>query len=343
VQVGGIVDLRGGVATAATAGGTVAGGGGPGALRIGEGTSSPDTIAILAPVAATGGDGDVTAGKGGTFTAEPDTGNVTVKGAHEIDVGGGSGLTSAGAGGQVSISARTEVGKGSVQVDGEISAGGGDIRAGGMGPGGAAGRIDLQLMPDKGNATVGASGKLAANGGRSGGTGVAGGGGHVFVFTKDGDITIAGTISVVGGFAPDAGGTGGLGGFVNLFSDNNFNGDVSKLGDLLVTPTGVVDASGGDGTIGGSARNDGIPGEVAIFPDPMERYAILFNCDGVHGETINWMDNQGRMIARGGKHNGNGGDISYHGIAPDGTDKVPPGMMDNAGDGTGAPGDFDSE
>jgi hypothetical protein len=230
-----------------------------------------------------------------------------------------------------------------VTVSGEISAGGGHVRTGGNGPGGAAGRIDFQIVPTLGPINVLATGKLMAVGGRSGGTGVAGGGGHVFLFTKDGDITMGGSIGVMGGDAPDAGGTGGLGGFVNLFSDNNFNGDVSSLGNLLVTKTGMVDASGGAGTIGGSARNDGIEGQVAIFPDARERIAILFNCDGVHGETINWMENEGRMVARGGLHNGSGGDISYHGIGKAGNEKVAPGDMDIHGDGNGHPGDFDSE
>jgi hypothetical protein len=342
VEIGAVIDARGGVATAATAGGVVAGGA-AGGLRVGEGASSPASITVLGPIQATGGDGDTIGGKGGTFTAAPDTGNATVAGLGAIDVAGGSAMTTPGQGGQVSISARTEDSSGGVTVSGEISAAGGSVRAGGNGPGGAAGRIDFQLISTLGAIDVLPSGKLLAVGGRSGGAGVAGGGGHIFLFTKDGDLTVAGTIGVMGGDAPDPGGTGGLGGFVNLFSDNNFNGDVSSLGNLLVTKTGLVDASGGAGSIGGSARNDGIAGQVAIFPDAKERIAILFNCDGVHGETINWMENEGRMVARGGAHNGNGGDISYHGIGRAGNEQVAPGEMDIRGDGTGNSGDFDSE
>ena len=48
------------------------------------------------------------------------------------------------------------------------------------------------------------TGKITVEGGKSGGNGIAGGGGHVWLFTKDGDVTIAGTISVRGGDAPDA-------------------------------------------------------------------------------------------------------------------------------------------
>ena len=342
VEIGAVIDARGGVATAATAGGVVAGGA-AGGLRVGEGASSPASITVLGPIVASGGDGDTIGGNGGSFTAAPDTGNVTVAGVGAIDVAGGSAMTTPGQGGQVSISARTEDSSGGVTVSGDISAAGGDVRAGGDGPGGDAGRIDFQLVPTLGPIDILASGKLLAVGGHAGGAKVAGGGGHIFLFTKDGDLTVRGTIGVMGGDAPDTGGTGGLGGFVNLFSDNNFNADDSKLGNLLVAKTGLVDASGGAGTIGGSARNDGIEGQVAIFPDAKERIAILFNCDGVHGETINWMENEGRMVARGGAHNGNGGDISYHGIGRAGNEKVAPGEMDIRADGTGKSGDFDSE
>ena len=103
---------------------------------------------------------------------------------------------------------------------------------------------------------------------------------------------------------------------IYLFSDDNHNAvDVGK-GNLLIAETGKLDASGGDGTIGGSARNDGIAGEVAPFPEEQEKIAIFLNCDGQHGETRNWMLNSGILIARGGVHGGSGGDIVYHGIGP---------------------------
>ena len=64
------------------------------------------------------------------------------------------------------------------------------------------------------------------------------------------------------------------------------------------------------------------------------------------------MDNQGRLIARGGVHNGNGGDITYHGIGPgqlgmdtdgSGNHHPPPGNQDMSGDGTGQAGDYGGE
>ena len=101
---------------------------------------------------------------------------------------------------------------------------------------------------------------------------MAGGGGHVFLFTNDGDLTMAGTITVIGGDAPDPGGTGGLGGLVVLWSDRNGNANEVDTGNLLIAPTGLIDASGGNGTIGGSARSDGISSSGApSFPTSRRR------------------------------------------------------------------------
>ena len=194
--------------------------------------------------------------------------------------------------------------------------------------------------------------KITVEGGASGGTGTAGGGGHVWFFTKDGDATIAGTISVRGGDAPDPGGVGGDGGMIYFFTDNNHNATTVCKGNLVVAATGVMDASGGDGATGGSGRNDGIQGLVAAFPDNQEEISIFLNCDGEHGNTCNWMENDGLLVARGGVHNGTGGDIVYHGIPPgvlgtpspdSGDYPVPSGNISNEGDGTGLPGDFDGE
>ena len=138
---------------------------------------------------------------------------------------------------------------------------------------------------------------------------------------------MGGKLSLRGGDARDPGGTGGLGGAVDIFSDANYDG---IGGHLLIATTGVIDASGGAGTIGGSGRNNG-GGGVAAFPDEMEMIAVLINCDGKHGTTENWLDNRGLIIARGGAANGNGGDIIYHGISPDRDSSPPSGNIDNAG------------
>jgi hypothetical protein len=223
---------------------------------------------------------------------------------------------------------------------------------GGSGKGADGGRVDMELTPTDGAVMVDMAAKITVEGGASGGTGTAGGGGHVWFWTKDGDATIAGTISVRGGVAPDPGGVGGEGGMIYVFTDNNHNATAVCKGNLLVATTGIMDASGGNGATGGSGRNDGIQGLVATFPDQQEEIAIFLNCDGAHGNTCNWMENDGLLVAGGGVHNGAGGDIVYHGIPPgvlgtpsadSGDYPVPSGNISNKGDGTGLPGDFDGE
>jgi hypothetical protein len=150
---------------------------------------------------------------------------------------------------------------------------------------------------------------------------------------------VKGKLTLRGGDAPDPGGAGGLGGAVNIFSDNNHEG---YGGNLLLDTTCVIDASGGSGSTGGDARHDNTD-SVASFPDNQEEIAVLINCDGMHGNTHNWLQNSGMIVARGGAPNGNGGDVAYHGIAPDGSVSPPPGNVDTSGSGSGAAGDFRGE
>jgi hypothetical protein len=347
VMLGGTMDARGGLASAPAGTAT---GGAAGFVRIGE-TAAPTTLVVLVPIIATGGDGDLAGGAGGTFTPEPISGNLSIAGPRAVDVSGGSSLAAPGVGGLVQAGPRQDPGSGAIVVSGDVIASGGSVRKGGTGNGADAGKVDWETRPTLGPITVTATGTITADGGSSGGAAVAGGGGHIWLFTKDGDLTVAGKVSARGGKAPDPGGTGGLGGMVYFFSDNNHNALTSSLGNLLVDTTGVVDASGGDGETGGSARNH--PGGWPNFPEEQEEIAIFFNCDGVHGETHNWMENRGHLIARGGVHNGDGGDVVYHGIGPGqyGTPDdpgqsqhhPPSGNLDNAGDGTGTQGDYAGE
>jgi len=350
VTLGGVIDARGGPAVATAPGGAVAGGA-AGSVHVGE-TAPPPTISLLVPLVASGGDGVASAGAGGTVTPAPGTGNVNIAGPTAIDLRGGNSMSAPGAGGLLNGGARTDPGSGSVHITGEIDASGGAIMMGGSGNGADGGRIDMELIPTDGAVLIDMAAKLTVEGGASGGTGTAGGGGHVWFWTKDGDETIAGTISVRGGDAPDPGGVGGEGGMIYFFSDNNNNAVQVCKGNLLVTSTGMLDASGGDGATGGSGRNDGVQGLVATFPDHQEEISIFLNCDGEHGNTCNWMENDGLLVANGGVHNGNGGDIVYHGIPPgvlgtpspdSGDYPVPSGNISNKGDGTGLPGDFDGE
>jgi len=349
VDIGGLVDARGGLATASGSGGSVMGGA-AGNVRVGE-KKEPTSIIVRVPVLAMGGAGNGTGGPGGTVTPEPGTGGVNVAGARAIDVSGGDSEAAPGAGGNVNGGPRQETG-GGLHISGEILANGGSISKGGSGNGADGGRVDIELVPTNGAVMLEQSAKITADGGKSAGGGVAGGGGHVWLFTMDGDLTVAGTITVLGGDGTDGNGTGGGGGMIYLFSDNNHNGVDVGLGNLLIDTTGVLNASGGNGATGGSARNDGIADQVAPFPEEQETFAIFLNCDGQHGETRNWMQNNGMLIARGGVHNGNGGDITYHGIGPgqrdmptdgSGNHHPPAGNQDRSGDGTGLPGDFGDE
>jgi hypothetical protein len=296
----------------------------------------------LGPNTATGGQGQTRGGKGGSFRAAPQTGNVVVRGTRAIDVSGANAGAIPGAAGTVFISGSVESSSGGVEVQGEIFADGGNVLSGGAGAGGAAGRIEVPLVPIGGGIQVGASGKLSTVGGRSGGAAVAGAGGEVSLFTNDGHLTLAGAIIATGGEAPDPGGTGGLGGKVILWSDQNGNANRVNSGNLLIAPTGLVDASGGGGAIGGSARNDGRRDSVAGFPEEGDKIAVLIDCDNVSGPTLTWLENQGRVVARGGASNGDGGDIMFHGRMSDGREPVS-GNIDIAGHGSGRPGDFGSD
>jgi hypothetical protein len=151
---------------------------------------------------------------------------------------------------------------------------------------------------------------------------------------------MSGSLSARGGAARDPGGVGGLGGHVNIFTDNNFDG---VGGNLTVTPEGVIDVSGGAGTTGGSARNDGTT-DVATFPEDQELIAVLLNADGIHGTPLNGViDNQGVLIARGGEANGAGGDIAFHGEGTGGLHDPLGGRLEMGGNGAGPEGQFASE
>jgi hypothetical protein len=349
VQLGGVVDARGGAATG-TGGGSLSGGA-AGEIHIGE-MAPPTAITIFTPVDASGGPGGASAGTGGTITPAPGTGNVNVAGKMELNLRGGDSMSAPGAGGLLNGGGRTDPGSGGVHISGEIDASGGSIMMGGNGSGADGGRVDMELVPTDGAVTIDAGAKITVKGGTAHGGGTAGGGGHVWFFTKDGDETISGTIDVSGGDAPDPGGIGGGSGMIYFLSDNNHNAVQVCKGNLWVTSTGLLVSSGGSGSTGGNGRSDGMAGHVASFPDHQEEIAIFLNCDAEHGNTCNWMKNDGQLTSRGGVHNGNGGDVVYHGIPPgvlgtggpnSGDYPVPPGKVDTGGDGSGQAGDFDGQ
>jgi hypothetical protein len=336
VQAANLVDARGG---AGVAGNAIAGP--PGAIQVGE-TTPPSLVNVSVPLSARGGAGGVSGGNGGSLMFEPLMGNLVIAGS--VDFSGGAASAQPGNGGTFVGQAGAGAGDhpvdgGDIMITGRLSGNGGSVIAGGSGNGGVAGTVTIEPVSILGALIVDSAATVTLDGGASGGAGIAGGGGHLFFTTSDGDLTMGGKLSLRGGDAPDAGGAGGLGGAVDIFSDANYDG---LGGHLLIDVSGLIDASGGMGSIGGSARNDG-NGGVASFPDNMEQIAVLINCDGKHGTTDNWLENRGLIVARGGAANGNGGDIVYHGISPDRDASPPSGNIDNASSGAGRPGDFDGE
>jgi len=187
---------------------------------------------------------------------------------------------------------------------------------------------------------------VQADGGDARGAGTAGAGGMIYLFTIHGTASIHGNVFARGGAAADPGGTGGGGGFIYIFTGD---GHDRMSGVLRVETDGVVDASGGAGSIGGSARNDGNAGSVGEFPAVqddeyrVDNIAILINSDGVHGSDHGFIDQSGMVIARGGAANGSGGDVAFHGRREDGNETPLPGNMDLSADGTGVEGDFAGE
>jgi len=333
VVLAGLVRLRGGAATGNAAGGaaatlrieaagavqlggTIDGRGGPstgggdggpaGAIHIGE-TTPPSSLQVLVPMASNGGGGSAAGGEGGAI---------------QVDAAGAIALS------------------GAIHADGGsiVDAAPGTAAAG---DGGTAGSVTLTVTSAPDTLVVASSAEVTLDGGTSRGAGLAGGGGHLYFITNDGDLSMAGKLTGRGGAAPDAGGVGGLGGMFNLFSDNNHNG---LGGNMTIEATGLIDVSGGPGTTGGNARNDGGWG-IAVFPELQEQIAVLLNSDGIHGTPpvgSALCMNYGRIVARGGATNGWGGDVIYHGNGMDQKDPVS-GNVEVAGDGTGQTGQFGGE
>lgn len=305
IEAAGLVQLAG---TVDGRGGSSSGGeaAAAGTIRIGD-TTAPASLQVMVPMVLNGGEGAAGGGTGGTLM---------------IDAAG------------------------TLTLAGSIRANGGAVAAASDGTratadGGTAGSVTLNVTTVTDWLLVMASAEVTLDGGESGGAGLAGVGGHVWLTTMDGDMSMAGKLLARGGAAPDPGGVGGLGGAFDLFSDKNHNG---LGGNLTIETTGVIDASGGAGTIGGNARNDGGWG-IAIFPEMQEQIAVLLNSDGIHGTPPVGSAlclNLGRIVARGGAANGWGGDVIYHGNGADQKDPVS-GVVELEGNGTGQTGNYGGE
>ena len=338
----GTFDDRGGLA-AGDAGSPSVVAGASGALKVGENTR-PTMIGMTVPLSLKGGAGQAAGGGGGIVQLEPHGGDLRVSGL--VDASGGDSAVKPGAGGPIDGHPGPNLATANLDVSGQIVSNGGSISKGGSGDGATGGTIKLVQLATTGNMTLEASGQIQTDGGNSGGTGTAGGGGLMYTFTIDGNFSGHGKLLARGGTAADTGGTGGEGGLIYVFTGDGHMDRMS--GTLIIETDGVIDASGGAGTIGGSARNNGKAG-VGLFPSvqtdeyDVEKIAVLINSDGVHGSDHGWIDNRGQIIARGGKTNGNGGDVAFHGRQQNGNETPLPGKIDQSGDGTGTTGSFAGE
>ena len=339
----GTFDDRGGLAAGDT-GSPSALAGAAGALKVGENTR-PTMIGMTVPLLLKGGDGQLAGGAGGTVQLQPHGGDLRVSGL--LDASGGDSAMKPGAGGPIDGHPGPDAATANLDVSGQIVSNGGSITKGASGDGAAGGTIKLVMLSKSGNLTLEPTGQVQTDGGSSGGTGTAGGGGLLYTFTIDGNFSGHGKLLARGGAAPDSGGTGGEGGLIYVFTGDGHEDRMS--GTLIIESDGIVDASGGAGTIGGSARNNGTAG-VALFPVvqtdeyAVEKIAVLINSDGVHGSDNGWIDNRGQILARGGKSNGNGGDVAFHGRQQNGNETPVPGnVLDQSGDGTGTTGSFAGE
>jgi hypothetical protein len=326
VQVGGVVDGRGGSAVAD--GGAVSAGA-AGTLRIGANTWPPG-ITIAAPITSAGGAGGAAGGAGGTLTITND-GDLTVETTVALD--GGASSSSPGSAGR--FVATVGPNSGGFIVGGTIAAIGG--AAEGVSTGGIGGELRVDIISLTGPLILEESARLIADGGPGTNGGSGGAAGGVDLRSRDGDASVFGHVIARGG---DAEATGGAGGSLFLWTDSNFDG---IGGHLAIETTGLIDVSGGGGAVGGSARNNGAPG-VAVFPDFIDQIAVLLDSDTATGAlTDGTLVNRGLIVARGGAGGGSGGDVMFHGRQPGSNADPVSGNVDLAGSDGGADGDWGTD
>jgi len=331
LRVTGILDARGGPAIAQGAGNA----GNAGSISIGQ-TAPPSRIEMGVALALDGGAGPDAGGNGGALTFEARGGDLRCAGSMDVS-GGSSGARPGNAG---SVNGIVGPDAGGFSLSGKITGNGGDGQPGGSASGGLGGLLRIRITSLDGGYNIEGSGEFQFDGGASSGSGTAGGGGDMELVCTDGSSSLFGKLLARGGEAPDAGGIGGGGGILHIWTDTNHDG---VGGNFIIEPSGLIDVSGGAGSTGGDARNNG-GGGVALFPEHQEQLSVLIDTETIQGNSQDGvMDNRGLIVSRGGVHNGAGGDVMYHGRQPNGDDKTVPGQVQNEGDGAGPDGDFAGE
>lgn len=335
VRLFGSFDGRGGNASAREPGTGVRGGQGG---RISLGVPTPATTISLhsGRFSARGGMGEGPGGKGGTFDLLASTDGIDLGGTFAAE--GGSSDVAGGAGGH--FKAQCDV------VGGDLRSGATVLVSGGPGgAGGAGGRIDLSAWFDPVATPAGTGGSillaspsvLTADGGSSTGTAAAGKGGTIHLEIPEARISISGVVAARGGAALGSG-KGGLGGFIWVASDANAN----ALGsDIVIETGGTLDASGGNSAsgTGGDAQWSTTPD---MFNPEVIPLAVLLDADSVFGGTNagGLVQNNGTVVARGGRPGGHGGDVYFHGRSSGSRE---PERGDVQTDGEGGNGVFTSD
>jgi hypothetical protein len=338
----GSMSLRGGNATALDPRSLVTTAGAGGTVQIGQGgaTSNPSVVDLaLAMLAGRGGSSPDTGGTGANFQLGcmgADPGAIIFDG--EVDSSGGPGGNEGGS----SIGLGLQTAHGDITIKGNLvfrggdsgdSAGSGDgltADCGGGAPsptgnvffsatfdgrggqgtsgnanGGGGGSLNLRTRGPGNSVTVDSGSLFLLAGGASSGTGLAGRGGFFACNSNSGPVGIAGVVQAQGGPAPGAGGTGGLGGQIDVHTDLNSDG---VGGDITIAAGTIIDASGGDGTIGGHARNT-------------TSRAFTLDADGNDSNDLannGTIRNFGTLIARGAAAGGLGGEALFDGLNPSG-------------------------
>lgn len=335
VRLGGTVHGNGGSVTAGPLpSDTTQTGGSAGNISIGV-QSRPPAIRVVGPMRLFGGDGNGVGGTGGIIDLQASAGDIRL--AAMMDVSGGASQQQAGNAGTVTAETGPEAG--GIFVDGRMAGHGGAELSGAQADAraGAGASVTLRAISVLGPIAIGADGEVETDGGESE-SGRAGPGGIMDFRTRDGNISIGGKLASRGGSSYAPGGRGGQGGAAHVWTDTNFNG---IGGDLTVEATGLIDVSGGEGSMPGSARNNGTYG-IAHFPINQHQICVLLNSETVIGPPDDGrLVNHGQVIATGGIGGGFGGDVMFHGRQPDGTENPVSGMM--MLDGDGGDGDFVAE
>lgn len=329
-RVAAVIDGRGGPAATAGGDGDVKGGA-AGTVRL-----AGASVEVAASLGMAGGAGLAEGGAGGDLALHAASGDVRLAGA--IDFGGGDSEAQPGAGGRID----GEIGDagGGLQLAGSISGRGGSALPGGDADGGDAGQVWMAVLSLAGPITIAPTAEIVLDGGDSAGAGTGGTGGVIDLRARDGNASLDGQLHARGGDAPGAGGTGGTGGRLHIWTDTNFDG---IGGHLIVEQSGLIDISGGSGETGGNACNNG-EGGVAYFPEGIETIGILFNSDSAPGRLEDGeLVNKGRIVAKGGAGGGSGGDVIFHGRRAGSSKDPVPGAIDLSGDGDGADGSFASQ